>query len=197
MNAKAKTLILLALAVPAFSLTAGDAFAKWGRHHKCDYENDYHDRHDRGKRFRIHHRGRNYFYEDGMFFRKAGFGFVAIAPPMGVIVPVLPFGYAAFHYGPGLDFYCMGGIYYRHVPEGYMVVPEDEFERNRRRERHGDRHGSRGNSREREYSEYIPDTDGTITSVKFEKSDSGYLGFQGEFRDGKPSMFGLSMLFSQ
>jgi len=100
MNSNAKLMLLLALTIPAFSLTAGDAFAKWGRNQRNDYENDDHDRHYRGKRFVVHHRGRNYFYQNGSFYRRAGFSFVAVAPPMGVIVPVLPYGYAAFNSGP-------------------------------------------------------------------------------------------------
>jgi uncharacterized protein YgiM (DUF1202 family) len=44
-----------------------------------------------------------------------------IGAPIGAVIAALPFGYTTVSVG-GTPFYCYGGVYYRQVPAGYMVV---------------------------------------------------------------------------
>lgn len=63
----------------------------------------------------------NYYYQ-GIWYRPSGFGFTVIAPPVGVVIPVLP-PYFTTIWSGGVPYYYAGGTYYRWYPErrGYMV----------------------------------------------------------------------------
>ncbi|MFZ1080546.1 MAG: DUF6515 family protein [Candidatus Kryptoniota bacterium] len=67
--------------------------------------------------------GRNYFYGNGYFYRRAGRGYVSVLPPIGARIRVLPFGFVSFRIGP-LAYYYWGGAYYQFIPDEnvYAVV---------------------------------------------------------------------------
>jgi len=71
------------------------------------------------------HKGKSYYYSAGRFYRHANGSYVAIAAPIGAIVPVLPGGYVSFGVGINRYFYFQG-TYYRHVGSGYEVIEEPE-----------------------------------------------------------------------
>ena len=69
-------------------------------------------------------RGRNrYFYSGGMWYAPRGGGFVVVAPPIGVFVPVLPPFYSTVWFG-GVPYYYANDTYYMwSAPDnGYEVV---------------------------------------------------------------------------
>ena len=67
-----------------------------------------------------HHEGRNYRYHDGRRYTRVVTRYVA-PPPLGAIFVNLPFGYRTAMIR-GIPYYSFGGVYYRRVPAGYIVV---------------------------------------------------------------------------
>ncbi len=67
------------------------------------------------------HRGDRFFFYEGIWYRPFGPRFVVIAPPIGIIVPFLPPFYGTIWLG-GIPYYYANDVYYKSVPEGYMVV---------------------------------------------------------------------------
>lgn len=67
-------------------------------------------------------RGGHYFYRAGVWYRPSGPRFVIVAPPPGIIVPVLPPSYATVVVA-GVPYYYANGTYYASAPgQGYAVV---------------------------------------------------------------------------
>lgn len=65
--------------------------------------------------------GYRYHYLDGIFYRPYGSYFEVCAPPLGIHIGILPYGYRRFWIGPD-DYYYYNGIYYRHYDDYYEVV---------------------------------------------------------------------------
>ena len=65
--------------------------------------------------------GYRYHYLDGIFYRPYGSYFEVCAPPIGIHIGILPYGYRRFWIGPD-DYYYYNGIYYRHYDDYYEVV---------------------------------------------------------------------------
>jgi hypothetical protein len=150
-----------------------------------------------GRHFIIDHRGIRYIYHNGLFFRRNGIDFMIVAPPIGAVVPVLPYGYVTFYYGPGIAYYYMDGVYYRTVPEGYAVIPENEIEKYKQQKEVTKSTAPVTNVTGEEYIVNVPDSDGTFTPVKLKKSNNGYTGPQGEFYQGHPSIEQLKVLYGK
>jgi Family of unknown function (DUF6515) len=74
-------------------------------------------------------RGTSYYFTDGAWYRPRGGTFVVVAPPIGLVVPVLPRYYTTV-WVRGLPYYYADDVYYTWHPEerGYVVVepPQDE-----------------------------------------------------------------------
>ncbi|MCB2184894.1 MAG: SH3 domain-containing protein [Deltaproteobacteria bacterium] len=66
-------------------------------------------------------RGSRYYYYGGHFYRPRGTGFFLVAPPIGLIIGTLPWGYSTVFIG-GVTYYSYMGVYYRPAPMGYVVV---------------------------------------------------------------------------
>ncbi len=67
-----------------------------------------------------HHRSR-YYFSRGAWYRPYGGRFVVIAPPIGIVVPILPYGYVSMHIGSNA-YYLANDVYYVRRPNGYVVV---------------------------------------------------------------------------
>jgi hypothetical protein len=138
MNDKTKASLALLI---TFGCLAGPAFAQDRyREHEFDrgsapmrLDQRYHHDHyypARGYAFaslprdsvRIGFRGGDYYYHAGVWFHPEGGRFIVSAPPFGIIVPVLPPGYATVTFG-GAPYYYANGVYYAPAPgQGYTVV---------------------------------------------------------------------------
>ncbi len=70
---------------------------------------------------RIAHRGGDWFFHAGVWFRPAGGRYIVGMPPFGIAVPLLPAAYATVLIG-GLSYYYANGVYYMAAPGGYTVV---------------------------------------------------------------------------
>jgi hypothetical protein len=73
--------------------------------------------------------GERLWFHEGVWYRPHGHGFVVIAPPFGVFVPVLP-AFATLVVLGGIQYYYANEAYYRYYPEqgGYQVVAPPEGE---------------------------------------------------------------------
>ena len=70
----------------------------------------------------IAHGGSHYFFDGGVWFRPYGGRYLVIAPPIGIVVPMLPPGFFTLDIN-GLPYYYANGTYYVMQPEGgYAVV---------------------------------------------------------------------------
>ncbi|MFT4173686.1 MAG: DUF6515 family protein [Rhodocyclaceae bacterium] len=65
--------------------------------------------------------GVNFYFSSGIWYRPQGSSFMVIAPPIGLVVPLLPDVYETRIVGSTTYFYA-GETYYRAVPEGYVVT---------------------------------------------------------------------------
>lgn len=82
-----------------------------------------------GQRFVSVHTGCNiipyggigYRYYNGIFYRPFGTYYQVIAPPVGISINILPFGYTRFYVGP-VPYYFYGGVYYHQYDSYYQVV---------------------------------------------------------------------------
>ena len=71
--------------------------------------------------------GERLWFHDGVWYRPHAHGFVVIAPPFGVVVPLLP-AFATLVVLGGVQYYYANEAYYRYYPEqgGYQVVEPPE-----------------------------------------------------------------------
>jgi hypothetical protein len=126
------------LSAAALMMPASQALA-WGRggdddHHgrDDDHSRDFHSRHyvelGHGMRrlpddyVRLVAGGVEFFFWEGMFFRPVSGQYVAVAAPVGAVVPVVPQGCAPLIVD-GVTYYTINGITYMYTSTGYQVVP--------------------------------------------------------------------------
>jgi hypothetical protein len=70
----------------------------------------------------IAHGGGHYFFDGGVWFRPYAGRYLVIAPPIGIVVPMLPPGFFTLDIN-GMPYYYANGTYYMMQPEGgYTVV---------------------------------------------------------------------------
>ena len=138
-----------------------------------------------------------YRYHDGRFYRPVFFGLFEVlldVPPVGAIVAVLPFGYRTIIIG-GTTYYYYNDIYYTVCSSGYVivsapvanpnivVVPSDVA------------------SPEKVSGETVtinvPNSNGSYTPVTLVKQKDGYVGPQGEFYPGHPTIDQLKVLYGK
>ena len=77
----------------------------------------------------IGYRSQRYYTHGGVWYRHRGASFMVVAPPVGIVVPVLPPYYQTVWLG-GYPYYYVNEVYYRWLPEerGYVVseAPREE-----------------------------------------------------------------------
>ena len=69
----------------------------------------------------VGHRDIDFYYASGHWFRPMGARFVVVAPPIGLVVPVLPNGFVSVTIG-GRSLYRYDDTYYARHDRGYVVV---------------------------------------------------------------------------
>jgi hypothetical protein len=132
----------MAIALIACSLTATAAWAQRGEHgqHRDErfrnphwvYDSRHHLNHyypARGEvvlglpagAIAVRFRNERFFFHGGVWFRPSGPRFVVVAPPIGIVVSVLPPAYVTRWVG-GAPYYYANGTYYAPAPGGYVVA---------------------------------------------------------------------------
>jgi len=69
----------------------------------------------------ISHRGERFFFHDGRFFSSHRDGFINVAGPIGIRVPILPAEAVRLDHG-GATYRIVDDNYYRRTDNGYIVV---------------------------------------------------------------------------
>nr|WP_320041625.1 DUF6515 family protein [uncultured Desulfobacter sp.] len=70
---------------------------------------------------KVRHRGDNYYFHRGRFYRHGSNGYFWVRPPIGIISYSLPAAAVTVLIG-GVTYYQYDDVYYRRVSAGYQVV---------------------------------------------------------------------------
>ena len=130
-----------------------------------------------------------YSYHDGRFYKPGFFQFeIALGiAPLGAVVHFLPSGYRSLVIGRS-TYYHYNNIYYQACPSGYVVVPEPQVSQN-------------VIAVQNLSGERIPinilNSNGSYTTVMLLKRGGGYLGPQGEYYPGNPTVGQLKSLYGK
>jgi hypothetical protein len=65
--------------------------------------------------------GQRYWYDDGRWYVEQASGLSAVQPPVGVVVPTLPFSATTTWFG-AVPYACASGVCYVPAPRGYAVA---------------------------------------------------------------------------
>jgi len=69
----------------------------------------------------IEHPTGRYYFHAGVWFRPRGATWIVVAPPFGIVIPLLPPGYSTV-YWRGIPYYYADDVYYERADSGYRVV---------------------------------------------------------------------------
>lgn len=137
-----------------------------------------------------------YYYNNGRFYRPDWFGFrlSIIAPPIGAIVTNLPFGYRTVII-EGVPYYFYNRTYYRHCPYGYIVVSEPAITSNvvYAPAVIASPQPPAGET----VTINVPGANGGYIPVILVKLNNGYIGLQGEYYQGHPTIEQLRALYGR
>lgn len=150
--------------------------------------------------------GLTYLYCEGLFYRYTPAGYIVVTPPAGAVVPALPAGYTTVVVN-GAPYYYYGYTYYTPGPNGYVVAappvapavpatvpvaqtlpssattPAVAPSTVNQPAAAAEQKGS-----DNVFEIYIPNGNGSFTSVKLIKTEKGFLGPQGEFYEDHPTI---------
>jgi hypothetical protein len=157
--------------------------------------------------------GRDHFwFEGGRFYRRSFWGgLVLVAPPIGLIVDILPSGYSTIIVD-GNTYYYYEDVYYTNGPSGYIVVERPvrvtqpvvvkEVVTTKKVVTNTPDVQSivvvpiDANAGEA-VTINIPGSNGSFIPVKLVKSANGYTGPQGEYYPGRPTVAQLKVLYDK
>ncbi|HNW39566.1 MAG TPA: hypothetical protein PL125_02850 [Candidatus Omnitrophota bacterium] len=143
------------------------------------------------------HRQEHYRYHDGRFYQSIFFGLFEVLlniPPAGAVITLLPAGHRIIAVG-GTTYYYYDNIYYVACPSGYMVVPAPAVDLN-----NAPVLPAVISSREiyqKTATVNVPNANGSYTPVTLIKQEDGYLGPQGEYYPGHPTVYQLRVLYGR
>lgn len=134
-----------------------------------------------------------YHYHNGRFYKRGFFGFFVVAPRIGAIVTVLPFGHRTIVVA-GVTYYYYDNVYYRAHHSGYVVVPAPVVNSNfvylpaviQSQELYGET-----------VTVNVPNSNGSYTPVTLTKRNNGYIGPQGEYYPAHPTVDQLKALYGK
>ncbi len=138
----------------------------------------------------------SHYYHNGGWHRNGWFGLdIAVAAlTIGAVVEALPFGSKTVIVS-GEPYYYYDGYYYRHYPYGYEVVPVPVAAP--RVVYAPSVVQSSGTMLGETIIINVPNVNGSYTPVTLVKKNSGYLGPQGEYYEGHPSVKQLEALYGR
>ncbi len=152
-------------------------------------------------------RGARYHYWGGRFYRPGPFGYFVVNPPIGVIVTVLPPVYKTVIIG-GVSYYYADDTYYTDSVGGYVVVPPPAqnvtIVNNAPAATNTApvvTNAAPATTTEtfpgKAITISVPNANGSFTPVKLVKYKGGYIGPQGEYYAGHPTVDQLSVLYGK
>ena len=122
------------------------------------------------------------------------FEILVSAPPIGAIVTVLPFGYRTIVIGEA-TYYYYGNVYYTVCPSGYVVVSAPAVNSNVVAVPSAVTYPQRVSGETVIVN--VPNSNGSYTPVTLVKQKDGYVGPQGEFYPGHPTVDQLKVLYGK
>ncbi len=136
-------------------------------------------------------KGQNYKYYGGRFYRSGLFGLeiALLAPPIGAVVSLLPQGYKRITVGRNA-YYYYDNIYYTACPQGYVVVPAPVVSANTIGSSYVNLSGET-------VTINVPASNGGYVPVTLIRYNNGYIGPQGEYYSGDPTIRQLAVLYGR
>ncbi|MDD5730219.1 MAG: hypothetical protein PHN57_03720 [Candidatus Omnitrophica bacterium] len=147
------------------------------------------------------HEGGRYHYHGGRWYGRGWFGIEFAIPSLriGAVVDSLPFGYTTIVVG-GIPYYCYDRVYYRPYPAGYIVVPEPAVvpvvpaapvvvAPPAMVQPQAPSQAT--------VTINVPNSSGGYTPVTLIKRGEGYIGPQGEYYAGNPTVEQLRVLYGK
>lgn len=161
--------------------------------------------------------GAEFFYCAGLYYRYTTAGYIVIEPPIGAVIPVLPDGYSVV-YVNGLPYYYYSNIYYTVAPAGGYVVVNPTVETTTTvvttpattvvttpatttsttvpatttapatTTKQATTTLPAATTESETFDVQIPNGNGSFTLVRLIKTKDGFLGPQGEFYAGHPTI---------
>ena len=135
----------------------------------------------------------HYYYRDSHWYRSGWFwGSFATGLALGTIVSALPPYYETVYVG-GAPYYYYDNVYYRPYPRGYIVVPTPA----------NTIVVPAPNVTQPEATSgevvviNVPNASGGYTPVRLIKHNTGYIGPQGEYYEGHPTVEQLRALYGK
>ena len=142
-------------------------------------------------------RGARYHYWGGRFYRRGAIGFFIVTPPIGAVITLLPDGFNTVIVG-GIRYYYFDGVYYTDAPTGYVVVPAPAGAPTTVLQQATPAPAeTTATPPGQTFTINVPNSSGGFTPVKLVKYKNGWLGPQGEFYPGNPTVDQLSVLYGK
>lgn len=160
----------------SLALSSSSAFARGNRdgHRDSHRENEY-SRHETNR----------YGWSD--WSNWLGFRMVFGSPSTGSFVMSLPFGYRTVRAG-NTCYYYYDNVYYKPYSNGYIVVPEPIATPD---------YTYLNASKSGAVVINVPNSNGSFTSITLVRWDNGYVGPQGEYYPGNPTVEQLRALYGR
>jgi len=135
-----------------------------------------------------------YYYCDGVYYRKHGFNYVVVEPPVGAVLKLPPPYYEPVMIN-GTVYYVNNGVYYRGTHSGYQVVESPSgapvFETARVEPQFS-------NYAKDSFTVNVPNYTGHgYTAIVLKKSGDGFTGPQGEFYPAFPRVEDLRVMYAK
>jgi hypothetical protein len=142
-----------------------------------------------------------YYYDDGIYYRRSGYGYVVVPPPPGAIVREIPPVYVPVVIN-GATYYTCDGIYYAYTPQGYMVASAPPAQALVPQQYAGTvvekiMPTVAVQQSDKTVTINIPNSKGGFSAVTLKKSQNGYIGPQGEFYPEFPSVEQLKVMYGK
>jgi hypothetical protein len=142
-----------------------------------------------------HGGGRYYWHRDRWYGPGwLGLDMAVSALAIGAVVEGLPGGYTTIVVG-GVPYYYYGGYYYRHYPYGYVVVPQPVVTPVVYAPTPEATPVVVTQPQGKTATINIPNSKGGYTTVTLTKHKNGYIGPQGEYYEGHPTVEQLKALY--
>jgi len=140
---------------------------------------------------RIIYGGQDYFFHEGLFYKKGLSGYLVVSAPIGAFILSLPIGYRTVIVNE-TPYYVYNDTYYVKKGEGYVVVDEIPSDTavvsvpKRKHKKH-----------KMSFVVNVPNSNGSYTSVKIKKKADGFVGPQGEYYPKFPKVEQLQVMYGK
>jgi hypothetical protein len=205
MFSKSKMILIATLVAVTVGFQADWAEARiFHRRHSCHRKHHYRPHPLWGRIVRIPRAlvrlvvgGRDYYYDDGLFYIKDKAGqYVVVAPPIGGVIVTLPARHKRILVN-GRTYYYYNDVYYAKHKGGYIVVDDPVYAIETLPEKVDvlESASAKGIPEISRYTVHIPGKDGSYLPIELARQGDGYIGPQGEYYPEFPSIEQLKAMY--